>query len=327
LAQITLGLATSRSPMLSMPSSLWSHIGARDTKSTRLLNREGESITYDQLLASADPKIAELATQPVWDRAYEATQSALETLKKRLVEAQPDIVLFIGDDEDEIIHADNRPALMVFTGSECPIVPRAVADPNDLVSRESNWQWGSAPGTYPVAADLSVQLLKSLINEDFDVAHSTGFNSEKGMSHGFGFLYERLMPRPVVPIVPIILNVHWPPNQPTPRRFYKIGQAARRAVEQWPANLRVAVIATGGLSVGRLDEELDRRLLEALKTHDVDALAELPAGWRQRSTGEVHAWMTAAGAAEHLNMDIVEYVPGYRSPGGTGCGLAFATWS
>ena len=174
--------------MLSMPSSLWSHIGARDTKSTRLLNREGQSITYDQLLESADPKIAELATQPVWDRAYEATQSALETLKKRLVEAQPDIVLFIGDDEDEIIHADNRPALMVFTGSDCPIVPRAIADPNDLVSRESNWQWGSAPGTYPVAADLSVQLLKSLINEDFDVAHSTGFNSEKGMSHGFGFL-------------------------------------------------------------------------------------------------------------------------------------------
>jgi hypothetical protein len=37
--------------------------------------------------------------------------------------------------------------------------------------------------------------------------------------------------------------------------------------------------------------------------------------------------MTAAGAAEHLNMDIVEYVAGYRSPGGTGCGLAFATWS
>jgi 3-O-methylgallate 3,4-dioxygenase len=37
--------------------------------------------------------------------------------------------------------------------------------------------------------------------------------------------------------------------------------------------------------------------------------------------------MTAAGAAEHLEMDIVEYVPGYRTPAGTGCGLGFAVWS
>ncbi|MFN0072138.1 MAG: extradiol ring-cleavage dioxygenase, partial [Chloroflexota bacterium] len=124
-----------------------------------------------------------------------------------------------------------------------------------------------------------------------------------------------------------ILNVHWPPNQPSPRRFYAIGQAARRAVEQWPADLSVAVIATGGLSVGRLDEALDRQLLTALQNHDLDALASLPAGWRQRSTGEVHAWMAAAGAAEHLAMDLVDYIPGYRTPAGTGCGLAFALWN
>ena len=148
------------------------------------------------------------------------------------------------------------------------------------------------------------------------------------MAHGFGYLYERLMPDPVIPIVPLILNVHWPPNQPTPRRFWKLGQAARRAVEQvWPKDLRVAVIATGGLSVGRVDEELDRRLLDALRDHDLNTLEALPAGWRQRSTGEVHAWMAVAGATEHLHMELVDYIPGYRSAGGTGCGLAFAEWN
>jgi hypothetical protein len=169
--------------------------------------------------------------------------------------------------------------------------------------------------------------LKSLIEQDFDVAHSAGFDSEKGMAHGFGFLYERLMPDPVIPIVPLILNVHWPPNQPTPRRFWQIGQAARRAVEQWSSDLRVAVVATGGLSVGRLDEELDRRLLDAIRNRVLDTLSTLPAGWLQRSTGEVHAWMAAGGATEHLRMSYQEYVPGYRTPGGTGCGLGFALWS
>jgi hypothetical protein len=309
--------------MLSMHSSLWQHLCDRDVKRS-FLDRGGRSISYDELLALVDPSIAELVTQSAWDRTYDTTQTALANLKRRLAEHRPDIVLFIGDDEDEIIHADNRPAILVYTNSECPIVPRTF-DPSDIVARESSWQWGSRTGTYPVAADLSESLLKSLIEQDFDVAHSSGFDSEKGMAHGFGFLYERLMPEPAIPIVPLILNVHWPPNQPTPRRFWRIGQAARRAVEQWPSDLRVAAIATGGLSVGRLDEELDRRLLEAIRTHDVDTLSALPAGWRRRSTGEVHAWMAAGGACEHLAMDF-EYVPGYRSAGGTGCGLGFATW-
>jgi hypothetical protein len=312
--------------MLSMPPRLWQHLWDRDAR-RKFLDRDGHAIDYEELLAAVSPSVAEQVTPAAWEKSYATSQKALQTLKDRLAEHKPDVILFIGDDEDEIIHADNRPAILVYTGSDCPIVPRALKDPDDIVARESNWQWGSRPGTYPVASNLCHNLLVSLIEQDFDVAHSAGFNSEKGMSHGFGFLYERLMPERVVPIVPLILNVHWPPNQPTPRRFWSIGRAARRAVESWPRDLRVAVIATGGLSVGRLDEELDRRLLEALRTHDVETLSALPAGWRQRSTGEVHAWMAAAGATEHLHMSFMEYVPGYRSAGGTGCGLGFALWS
>ncbi|MFN0071784.1 MAG: hypothetical protein ACKVVP_09890, partial [Chloroflexota bacterium] len=245
MARITLGLATSRSPMLSMHSSLWEHLATRDQASSRLLDRQGRSVAYADLLAAADPEIARLVTPEAWERTYAAGQHGLSVLRDRLAAARPDIILFMGDDEDEIIHADNRPAILVYTGGECPIVPRAIADPSDIVARESSWQWGAEPGSYPVAADLSRSLLASLMEQDFDVAHSAGFNSEKGMSHGFGFLYQRLMPQPVIPIVPLILNVHWPPNQPSPRRFYAIGQAARRAVEQWPADLSVAVIATG----------------------------------------------------------------------------------
>lgn len=327
MGRITHGFACSRSPMTSVPPGLWHHFAPRDQASSRLVDREGRRVTYDALLAAADPAIGEDMNLAGWTRTYEAGQRALRKLKDDLAAARPDVILFIGDDEDEIIHENLRPALLVYAGETCPIVPRALADPNDIISRESNWAWGSRPGSYPVATELCHALLRSLIEQDFDVAYSSGFGSEKGMAHGFGYLYERLMPDPAIPIVPLMLNVHWPPNQPTPRRFWNIGQAARRAVEEsWPAELRVTVIATGGLSVGRVDEELDRRLLAALRDHDIDALMSLPAGWRQRSTGEVHAWMTAGGAAEHLRMELLEYIPGYRSAGGTGCGLAFAEW-
>jgi Catalytic LigB subunit of aromatic ring-opening dioxygenase len=326
VARITHGFACSRSPMTSVRPEHWQHFAPRDQASNRLVDRHGQRVTYDQLLSTADPAIAGEMNLDGFRRIYDAGQRALDKLKTDLAAARPDVILFMGDDEDEIIHENNRPAILLYTGETCPIVPRAISDPNDVITREGNWSWGSKSGEYPVAADLCHALLRSLINEEFDVAHSSGFKSEKGMAHGFGFLYERLMPDPVIPIVPLILNVHWPPNQPTPRRFWKLGQAARRAVQQWPSDMRVAVIATGGLSVGRVDEELDRQLLDALRDHDVDSLDSLPHGWRQRSTGEVHAWMAAGGAAEHLQMDLIGYIPGYRSAAGTGCGLGFAEW-
>jgi hypothetical protein len=88
----------------------------------------------------------------------------------------------------------------------------------------------------------------------------------------------------------------------------------------------VAIVATGGLSVGVLEESLDRAVLDALCRRDMDSIARLPRGWIQGSTGEVLCWVSAAGALEHLPMRLIDYIPAYRSAAGTGTGLAFATW-
>src|SRR3546814_11172903 len=74
-----------------------------------------------------------------------------------------------------------------------------------------------------------------------------------------------------LPIVPLALNTYYAPNQPTPRRCYALGQAIRRAVESYPEDIKVAVIASGGLSHFVVDEELDRGLIEASRTTDVAA--------------------------------------------------------
>ena len=62
------------------------------------------------------------------------------------------------------------------------------------------------------------------------------------------------------------------------------------------------------------------------KSRDIAALASLPRTWMQGSQGEVFCWIATAGAVEHLEMEVLDYIPGYRSPAGTGCGLAFARW-
>ena len=123
-----------------------------------------------------------------WTRTYEAGQRALQKLKDDLAAARPDVILVMGDDEDEIIHENNRPAILVYTGETCPIVPRPMSGAEDIITSAGNWAWGSKPGTYPVASDLCHSLLGSLIEQEFDIGHSSGFNSEKGMAHGFGYL-------------------------------------------------------------------------------------------------------------------------------------------
>jgi hypothetical protein len=38
-------------------------------------------------------------------------------------------------------------------------------------------------------------------------------------------------------------------------------------------------------------------------------------------------WIAVSGATEHLDMTLVDYIPGYRTPPSTGCAMAFAYWN
>ncbi len=322
MADIVFGLATSRSGMISMPVDLWPLMAERD-KRRRLRNRNGDLVTYDEMLANAPASMAAEVTPEVFQQKYDAAQAAFATLVKRYAEIDPDYVLVMGDDEEEYIHDDNRPAIMLYRGETWRNIPRAVTESTDPVGVASNWSWGREDRSYPVAAGLTERVLRYLIEAEFDVGDSLTL---KAMAHGFGFMYERIMHR-VVPIIPVVVNVHTPPAQPTPKRCYDLGRAVRDALLASGVPGRVAVVATGGLSVGFLDEELDRRLLGALQQRDVQTIAGLPRGWIQGSTGEVLNWVGAGGAAEHLTMEPVNYTPAYRSPAGTGTGLGFAMWT
>jgi 3-O-methylgallate 3,4-dioxygenase len=312
--------------MVSVPAEMWSMLGERDQRNRRIKDREGKPVTYGELLERVAPGVGAELTIEVFQAKYEASQSAIERLSNTLSEVAPDVILIMGDDEEENIHDDNRPAMTVYWGEEYVNIPRAVAPDADKLARLSASAWGDTRASYPVAADLGRHIIESLVTAEFDIGSSRLQKPGEGMAHGFGFVYKRLIRGRVVPTVPMILNVHTPPNQPTPKRLYEFGRAVRRAVEAWPTELRIAVIATGGLSVGIVDEELDRAALQGMQAKNVQALSSLPRTWMQGSQGEVLCWIAAAGAVEHLDMELLAYIPGYRSPAGTGCGMAFARW-
>jgi len=57
------------------------------------------------------------------------------------------------------------------------------------------------------------------------------------------------------------------------------------------------------------------------------ALAALPRAQLNSGNSEIRNWICMAGAVEHLVLGSMEYIPAYRTPGGTGTGLCFAHWS
>jgi len=130
----------------------------------------------------------------------------------------------------------------------------------------------------------------------------------------------------VRPIVPIMLNTYYPPNQPTPKRCYQLGRAIRQAVEAWPTRQRVAIVASGGLSHFFVDEDLDRYVLELLAKKDGDALVTLPTGKLESGNSEIRNWIMVSGMVTGLRSDYTQYIPVHRTPLGSGIGLAFMTW-
>jgi hypothetical protein len=180
---------------------------------------------------------------------------------------------------------------------------------------------------YPVASALGLHTIKHLIAQEFDVSHSKELPRARGEGHAFGFVHRRLMRDRDVPILPVMLNTYFPPNQPTPKRCYALGTAIREAIRSFPDDVRIGIVASGGLSHFTVNEELDRQVIEACRTKDRDTLTSIPVNRLTSGTSEIRNWIVIAGAAEHLELTWSDYISCYRSLAGTGMGMGFAIWS
>ena len=115
------------------------------------------------------------------------------------------------------------------------------------------------------------------------------------MGHAFAFVYAQLMRDASIPVVPVLLNALYPPDQPNPERCLDIGEAIEHAVEAFPGNARVGVVASGGLSHFVVDEDLDRTVVQALTERDHATLVGLPEAKLNSGSAEIRNWICAGG--------------------------------
>lgn len=55
-------------------------------------------------------------------------------------------------------------------------------------------------------------------------------------------------------------------------------------------------------------------------------MAALPAVALNAGSSEIRNWIVLAGMLDGLAAEFIDYAPIYRTPAGTGIGVAFAAW-
>ncbi|MGY4489781.1 gallate dioxygenase [Pseudomonas sp. TE3610] len=232
-----------------------------------------------------------------------------EPIKAWLEENKPDVLFYIFNDHVTSFFFDHYSAFCLGVDEQY-----AVAD-----------EGGGVRAIPPIGghAELSRHIGRSLMADEFDMS----FFRDKPVDHGLFSPMSALMPFDTqwpVQVVPLHVGVLQFPI-PTAKRCYKLGQALRRAIESFPEDIKVAVVATGGVShqvhgerCGFNNPEWDAQFLDLL-VNDPQQLTEITLAEYAELGGmegsEVITWLIMRGA---LSSNVIKRHQGYYLPSMTG---------
>jgi hypothetical protein len=278
-------------------------------------------------------------------------ENGFSRLRSRLADAQPDVLIVLGNDQRELFDFTNYPAISILGAPDYHglFLSGATYAATDRITVKGE-------------PDLATLLLTGLMQRGFDPAFSLDLPaSGHGLPHAIMNPLKTLT-NLSIPVVPILLNCYYTP-QVSAMRSYQVGRAIREILDADPSSLRVAIVGSGGLwhtsgeEGAYIDEAFDTKLLDFMAAGDIESMArhfdsyQIPKGDRsqlasprrssdnllssgfestglppargpQGGTRETCCWIAAAAVADGKAATIIDYVPIYASP----IGVAFAYW-
>lgn len=243
--------------------------------------------------------------ESAWAPIFEGFAPVQQWLQER----QPDVLLYVFNDHVTSFFFDHYSAFSLGVDSQY-----AVADE------------GGGPRDLPPIGGhlgLSRHIGSSLMSDEFDMS----FFQDKPLDHGLFSPLSALLPHQdgwPLQVVPLQIGVLQFPI-PTARRCFKLGQALRRAIESYPEDLKVAIVATGGVShqvhgerCGFNNPEWDAQFIELL-INDPQRLTEMThaefATLGGMEGSEVIMWLVMRGA---LSANVEKLHQAYYLPSMTG---------
>ncbi|MGP6175379.1 hypothetical protein [Corynebacterium sp. A21] len=216
-------------------------------------------------------------------------QRKVEAYRETLTAAEPDVLVMVGADHFHQFFLDNYPTFLIGKQEQY-----------DATFYNEEREFGIPKYLLDGDVDLSNYLHESLLDAGFDFS----FSHELKIDHSIICPIITVRPEADLPIVPIYTNIFAPPL-PSPKRFWDLGRAIRKIIDQYPSDKKVAAIGTGHLSLElggpRMfgdhgpDPEFDAKAIEWLSTGNIDAILD----------NVTHKSMAAAGNATHGFMDLI----------------------
>ena len=160
------------------------------------------------------------------------TLARFADMRRDLAAARPDVLVVVSGDHFNQWFYDNMPTFLIGKATRA----------RGPFPHEQHL-FGITPYDTALEGDVARHLLKQGFARGIDFSYSDDFL----LDHGFTVPLTFLRPEQDLPVVPIFTNVMAPPVA-TGRRFYDLGAAVTEMIEAHPADLRVAIIASGHLS-------------------------------------------------------------------------------
>jgi gallate dioxygenase len=223
---------------------------------------------------------------PVWKPIFQAFKPVQDWLAAK----KPDVLFVIFNDHVTSFFFDHYSAFALGIGDSY-----AVAD-----------EGGGARDLPPLKGHtgLSHHIGQALVADEFDMSFFQG----KPLDHGMFSPLSVMVPhKPAWPaqVVPLQIGVLQFPI-PSAKRCFKLGQSLRKAIESYPEDLKVAIVATGGLShqvhgerAGFNNVKWDDRFLDLFE-NDPEALTRMTIADYAKLGGmegsEIIMWLVMRGA-------------------------------
>jgi 3-O-methylgallate 3,4-dioxygenase len=327
MATLAAAFGSSHSVMLSSTLEDWLHGFGESDLRMPYFDRGGRRISYQDLLASAPANARDYITQDSITDRWRVVQDAMARMKEEIAQAKLDVLVIIGDDQHELFKDELMPALGIYYGETIRNAARPDTQENWYRTAQLRRLEEGGDVHYPCHRALALHLIEGLVEREFDVCALSALKPGQYEGHAYSFIHRWYLQPAAMPIVPVFLNTYNPPNPPLPRRCIKLGAALKELIADYPVELRVGLLASGGLSHFVVDEELDHSVLDALRKKDHAFLARLDPRRLKAGSSEIRNWLVVAGAVDELELTWVSYTPAYRTPALSGTGLCFARWS
>lgn len=291
---------------------------------------------FDQMMARMaerghpTPTIAKEMTEEKLHKNWDAFRAGHGALRAQMEKYNPDAVIIVGGDQNEMFDNSNKINIAIFTGAE---------------AFGLNSGFGFAGMTdekyythYKTDVKLAQWLAGELVTkEHFDVAVSgemkpMGGRKVAGLPHAFVNIAE-ILHKKDVPTVLVYENTYDPPTMVSAARCYELGKAMARVLKNDPR--KIAILGSGGLSHDPggprniwIDAPLDRWVLDQISRGNGEALKDMyqfDSMTLRGGTGEIRAWITVAGAMEYMGAKatVVDYMDAAPE---TQTGIGFAYW-